>query len=170
MQATSSTSGHYATFFTTIPMSLSIPHPLRCPRSIVKQNDVFVTSPSQPSRNINIKEKGFNNGEIESRGVAFIFTKNEKLEERKEEKENKIKMKYKLDSQEEAVKDRIGKLSPQLSVLNKIGLSNVESHAGGDDSMKQSSAAILLKAILDMQNLIMVRTVALYLDRNIKVD
>ena len=119
---------------------------------------------------MNIKEKGFNYGEIEGRGVASVFTKSEKGEEIKEEKENKMKMKYKLDSQEETVKDRIGKLSPQLSVLNKIGLSNVESHFGGDDSMEQSSATILLKAILDMQNLIMVRTVALYLDRNIKVD
>ena len=83
--------------------------------------------------------------------------KKENGEERKEEKEDKMKMENRLDNKEE--KERIDKLSPLLNIISRsIGQSDVGSNAEEDDFRDKGGSDILLKALLNMQNLIMVRS------------
>ena len=85
--------------------------------------------------------------------------KKENGEERKEEKEDKMKMENRLDNKEETEKERIDKLSPLLNIItSSIGQSDVGSDAKEDDFRNNSGNDILLKALLNMQNLIMVRS------------
>ena len=85
--------------------------------------------------------------------------KKENGKERKEEKEDKMKVENRLDNMEETEKERIDKLSPLLNIISpSIGQSDVGSDAKEDDFRDNSGNDILLKALLNMQNLIMVRS------------
>ena len=81
--------------------------------------------------------------------------KKENGKERKEEKEDKMKMETRLDDKEETEKERIDKLSPLLNIISpSIGQSDVGSDAKEDDFRDKSGNDILLKALLNMQNVI----------------